>query len=62
MAERNGVADVPIRVAVTQAGLVSRDLQGTVAKPCKLTAEYTAGVAKLLVSPEPWIPGYPYWI
>ncbi|KAI3397145.1 hypothetical protein diail_11207 [Diaporthe ilicicola] len=51
-----------IHVAVTQAEPVWLDLQGAVAKTCKLMKEAAANKAQLIAFPECFIPGYPAWI
>lgn len=51
-----------VRVAVTQHEPVWLDLEGTVAKSCKIIAEAAEAKARLVVFPECWIPGYPAWI
>ncbi|KAH6716526.1 carbon-nitrogen hydrolase [Leptodontidium sp. MPI-SDFR-AT-0119] len=51
-----------IKVAVTQAEPAWFDLDGTVAKTCKLIKEAASNGAKLVTFPEVWLPGYPAWI
>lgn len=47
--------------AAVQAAPVYHDLAGTVAKTIRIIEEAAAAGAKLVVFPETWIPGYPYW-
>lgn len=47
--------------AAIQATPVYLDLEGTVDKTVSLIAEAAGDGAKLVVFPETWIPGYPYW-
>ncbi len=50
-----------IKVAAVQAAPVYMDLSGTVDKTIKLIEEAAANGTKLIVFPETWLPGYPFW-
>ena len=60
-----GVSDVTdygqFRAAACQAAPVFLDTEATVVKACGLIAEAAAAGARLIVFPEVFIPGYPYW-
>lgn len=49
------------RAAAVQAAPVFLDTDATVAKACRLIGQAAAGGAKLVVFPEVFVPGYPYW-
>ena len=49
------------RAAVVQAAPVYFDLDATVEKSLELIAEAATNDARLIVFPETWIPGYPFW-
>jgi aliphatic nitrilase len=49
------------RAAAVQASPVFLDTDATVAKACSLIAEAGAAGARLVVFPEVFVPGYPYW-
>ena len=49
------------RAAAVQAAPVYLDTEATIEKACRLIAEAAAGGAKLVVFPEVFVPGYPYW-
>ena len=49
------------RAAAIQAAPVFLDTEATVAKACDLITEAGRGGARLVVFPEVFVPGYPYW-
>lgn len=49
------------KVAAVQAAPVFMDLDGTVSKTIDLIEQAAQAGAKLVVFPETWIPGYPFW-
>jgi aliphatic nitrilase len=49
------------KVAAVQAAPVFMDLQGTVDKTIKLIEEAASSDVRLIVFPETWLPGYPFW-
>lgn len=51
----------PSKVAAVQAAPVFMDIEGTVAKTISLIEEAAKAGAELIVFPETWIPGYPFW-
>lgn len=51
-----------MRVAVTQSEPEWLDLEGSVAKTCKLVRQAATNGAQLITFPECWIPGYPSWV
>ena len=48
--------------AAVQATPVFLDTQATVSKACRLTAEAAAAGARLIIFPEVFVAGYPYWL
>lgn len=50
------------KAAAVQAAPVYLDREATVAKTCELIREAGSHGAKLIVFPEVYIPGYPYWV
>lgn len=51
-----------ITVAAVQATPVFLDLEATVEKTCRLIEEAAAQGARLIVFPEVFVPGYPFWL
>ena len=47
--------------AAVQAAPAYLDIEGTVDKTVDLIAQAAGNGAKLVVFPETWVPGYPYW-
>lgn len=52
----------PFTAAVVQAAPVYLDLERSVTKAISLMEQAKAGGARLIVFPELWLPGYPWWI
>lgn len=48
--------------AAVHAASVFLDRDGSIDKTCRLIAEAAANGAKLIVFPESFVPGYPFWI
>lgn len=51
-----------VKVAAVHAASAFLDRDGSVEKACRLIKESAAQGARLIVFPESFIPGYPYWI
>src|SRR5215813_12935863 len=49
------------KAAAVQAAPCFLDSEATIAKACRLVAEAAANGARLIVFPEVFVPGYPYW-
>src|SRR5919112_5664785 len=52
----------PFTVAAVHAASEFLDLDASVAKACRLIEEAGAAGARLVVFPESFLPGYPFWI
>ena len=52
----------PFTVAAVHAASEFLDLDASVDKACRLIAEAGAAGARLIVFPESFLPGYPFWI
>lgn len=50
-----------VRVAIAQVSPVYLDLERSVERACRTIREAAAGGAELVVFPEVWLAGYPYW-
>ncbi len=48
--------------ASVQAAPVYLDREATVQKACRLVERASTGGARLVVFPETWVPGYPFWV
>jgi len=54
--------DLPtFKAAAVQAAPCFLDSRATIAKACRLVVEAAANGARLVVFPEVFVPGYPYW-
>ena len=51
-----------VRVAAAQVAPVFLDRDASVAKACETIARVGAAGAELVVFPETYVPGYPYWV
>ena len=54
--------DVPFKIAAVQAAPVFLNRSATVEKSCQLIREAGRSGARLVVFPETFIPGYPFWV
>ena len=54
--------DPPYIAAAVQATPVFLDREATIAKACRLIGEAAAAGARLVVFPEAFVAGYPYWL
>ena len=52
----------PFTVAAVHAASEFLDLEASVEKACRLISEAGSGGARLIVFPETFLPGYPFWI
>jgi predicted amidohydrolase len=50
-----------VKVAIAQMAPVFMDREASIDKACKIIADAAAGGAELIVFPEVWLAGYPYW-
>lgn len=50
-----------VRVAIAQVSPVYLDLERSIERACATIREAAAGGAELVVFPEVWLAGYPYW-
>ena len=50
-----------VKVAIAQLAPVFMDREASIEKACKIIADAAAGGAELIVFPEVWLAGYPYW-
>ena len=48
--------------AVVQAAPIFLDREATIDKACRLIEQAGARGARLIVFPETWVPGYPFWL
>lgn len=54
--------DLPtFKAAAVQAAPCFLDSPATIAKSCRLVSEAAANGAGIVVFPEVFVPGYPYW-
>ena len=50
-----------VKVAIAQVAPVFMDREKSIDKACQVIKEAAAGGAELIVFPEVWLAGYPYW-
>ncbi|HEU0256546.1 MAG TPA: nitrilase-related carbon-nitrogen hydrolase, partial [Microbacteriaceae bacterium] len=50
-----------VKVAIAQVSPVYLDRDRSIERACETIREAAAGGAELIVFPEVWLAGYPYW-